>query len=35
MREPQTDRLISFEEDYAPTFVTGGEIVARVVELDR
>jgi hypothetical protein len=34
MGEPPTDRLVSFEEDYAPTLVTGGEIVSRVVEFD-
>lgn len=34
MRELSTDRLVSFEEDDAPTLVTGGEIITRVVELD-
>ena len=34
MRKLSTDRLVSFEEDNAPTLVTGGEIIARVVEFD-
>lgn len=34
MRRLSTDRLVSFEEDYAPTLVTGGEIVTRMVEFD-